>query len=296
MSEFFSRGFFNRYHKNMPFSERLLKDINHLVFSVQSVFKKGKVENVIVHPHYPSRKATIYRICRELGLQVTNRLNAQAILGVFYEYTTFKKEFGGLQGRVEKGLRALNIQSRDISKNYVDAIHQEVFGYSTRIDPTTYQGKCVRKSDTNALHDGVILDCPLEKSEDGFIYQILIDNKNESGLFEDMRIAIVGDELPIAYLKYRNDEQQFGHKSKAELTTVSEVMSSDEIEKVKQFTKASKIDFAEIDILRDKKDGRIYIIDVNDTPQSARDNVTKEELTKNISILAAAFKRQFLDK
>ena len=280
----------------MPFSERLLKDINHLSFSFLSTVKKGKVENIIVHPHYPSRKATIYRICRELGLHVTNRLNAKAILGVFYEYTTFKKEFEGLQCRVEKGLRVLNIQSRNISKNYVDDIHQDVFGYSTRIDPTEYQGKCVRKSDINALHDGTILECPLGESEDGFIYQILIDNKNESGFFEDMRIAIVGDELPIAYLKYRSDAQQFGHKSTAELTTVTQVLSSAEIEKVKEFAKASKIDFAEIDILRDKKDGRIYIIDVNDTPQSARDNVTKEELTRNIKILSAAFKRQFLDK
>lgn len=152
----------------------------------------------------------------------------------------------------------------------------------------------MRKNDLNALHDGVILDCPIDAIEEGFIYQILIDNKNEKGLYEDMRIAIIGQELPIAYLKYRNDEQQFGHKSSAELTTVEAVLSPEEIEKVKEFVKTSKIDFAEIDILRDKKDGRIYVIDVNDTPQSARDNVSKEELTKNIRILASAFKRQFL--
>ncbi|MCP4458991.1 MAG: hypothetical protein GY816_13365 [Cytophagales bacterium] len=288
------RGFFNRYHKNMPFLERLLKDINHLICSIKVFFKKGKINNVIIHPHYPSRKATIYRICRELGLQVTNRAEAKAILGVFYEYTTFKKEFGVLQTLAEGGLKVLNIQSRDISKNYVDAIHQEVFGYSTRIDPTNFNGKCVRKSDTNALHDGIILDCPIEKIEEGFIYQILIDNKNDKGFFEDMRIAIVGQELPICYLKYRNDEQQFGHKSTADLTTVEKVLSSQEIEKVKEFAKISKIDFAEIDILRDKKDGKIYVIDVNDTPQSARDNVSKEELVKNIQILAASFERQFL--
>ena len=278
----------------MPFAERLVKDINHLAFTMRSFLKKGKVENVIVHPHYPSRKATIYRICRELGLQVTNRVESRAVLGVFYEYTTFKKEFGALQARVKGGLTTLNIQSRDISKNYVDAIHQKVFGYSTRIDPTEHSGKCVRKSDTNALHDGAIIDCPITTPEEGFIYQIFIDNKNDTGFFEDMRIAIVGEELPIAYLKYRNDEQQFGHKSRAELTTVEQVLTSDEIEKVKEFTKTSKIDFAEIDILRDKKDGRIYVIDVNDTPQSARDNVSKEELTRNIKILAGAFERQFL--
>lgn len=278
----------------MPFSERLLKDINHFAFSVLSVFKKGRVENVIVHPHYPSRKSTIYQICRELGLQVTNQVEAKALLGFFYEYTTFKKEFGALQARAEDGLRVLNIESRNIGKNYVDSIHQEVFGYSTRIDPTNFQGKCVRKSDTNALHDGVILDCPIDIIEEGFIYQILIDNKNNKGLYEDMRIAIVGQELPIAYLKYRNDEEQFGHKSTAKLTTVEKVLNTEEIKKVKEFAEKSKIDFAEIDILRDTKDGKIYVIDVNDTPQSARDNVTKKELVENIKILAAAFSRQFL--
>lgn len=137
---YLKRGLFNKYHKNMPFSERLLKDINHFIFSLFSILKKGKVENVIVHPHYPSRKATIYRICRELGLQVTNRVEAKAILGIFYEYTTFKKEFGALQDQTKDRLSVLNIQSRNIGKNYVDTIHQEVFGYSTRIDPTRHKG------------------------------------------------------------------------------------------------------------------------------------------------------------
>ncbi len=278
----------------MPFSERLIKDLNHLVWSARSLVKNGRINNVIVHPHYPSRKSTIYHICRELGLQVTNRVEKKAVLGVFYEYTTFKKEFDALQSRAKEGLQVLNLGSLDISKNFVDEIHQQVFGYSTRIDPTKYQGRCVRKSDINALHDGIILDCPIITAEQGFIYQILIDNKNDQGLFEDIRIAIIGQELPIAYLKFRNSEQQFGHKSSAELTTVEEVLSPEEIEKVKEFVKTSKIDFAEIDILRDKKDGRIYVIDVNDTPQSARDNVSKEELTKNIRILTAAFERQFL--
>jgi hypothetical protein len=294
----FKRGFFNRYHKNMPWSERLVKDAGHLAWSFKSIFRHGLKRRVLIHPHYPSRKATIYRIARYLGYQVTNRPDAGAVLGVFYEYATFKKEFATLQSRADKGLRVLNISSRDISKLYVDKLHQEIFGYRTQIDPTQYHGKVVKKSDINALHDGQILDCPIPKEqvEEGFIYQILIDNVNEDGLFQDIRVAIVGDEMPIAYLKFRDPDKQFGRKSRARLVQVQNVMTPEEIDLVRAYMKRASLDFAEIDILRDNKDGRIYIIDVNDTPQSARDNVSKEELQYNIRILAEAFDRQFLKK
>ena len=293
-----SRGFFNRYHKNMPWSERLVKDLGHLAWAVQSIVRHGLKRRILIHPHYPSRKATIYRIARRLGYQVTNRANAGAVLGVFYEYATFKKEYALLQARAGKGLRVLNLTSRDISKLYVDRLHQEIFGYATQIDPTTFHGLCVKKSDINALHDGQILQCPLaqEDVEKGFIYQILIDNVNADGFFQDMRVAIVGKEMPVAYLKFRDKDKQFGRKSRARLVQVEDIMSAGEIVLVRRYMERAGLDFAEIDILRDNKDGRIYIIDVNDTPQSARDNVSSEELHYNIGVLAQTFERQFLKK
>lgn len=285
-----TRGFFNTYHKNMPFFERLLKDINHLVFSIKCILQHGRVKNVIVHPHYPSRRSTIYFTCRELGLQVTNKLKKKAVLGVYFDYATYKNDHHSLQKLADQGLKVLNIGSRNIGKNHIDEIHQQIFGYCTRIDPTKHVGKCVRKSDINALHDGIILECPIEKVEEGFIYQILIDNKNDKGLFEDIRVAIVGKEIPLVNLKYRKPEDQFGHLSTSDLVEANDVLSSEEIEKINAFTNACNFEFGELDILRDNEDGRIYIIDVNDTPN----NILKEGRKEKMEILGESLHRQFL--
>ncbi len=278
----------------MPPAERLMKDANHLLWQIRSFFTYGRVRTLLIHPHYPSRKATIYRIARELSLQVTNHLSNKAELAIFYEYSTYKEEYQVLEKFAASGLRVLNLHSRSIGKFHVDNIHQEVFGYATRIDPTQYQGLCVKKSDVNALHDGTIIQCPIGQVEEGFIYQMLIDNKNDKGLFEDIRVAVVGNELPIAYLKSRKPAEQFGHRSRAELVDVHHVLSETEISQVKAFVIKSKLEYAEIDILRHRGDGRIYIIDVNDTPQSARDNLSRDLLQDNIRTLATSFKRQYL--
>jgi len=293
-NEYFRRGFFNRYNDEKPALDRYIKDLSHLFWSVRYLIRYGRVRWLVAYPHYPSRKSTLFRIAKHLGYQVTNRPKNKPEVLARFDYHTFKKDTPYLDQKAGEGYPVINYGSRDISKERVDDVHQEVFGYSTRVDPTQHDGLAVKKSNINGLHDGKIITCPIEKPEDGFIYQILIDNKTAEGFFEDIRVAVMGNQLPIAYLKYRKPEEQFGHKSRARLTTVEQVLTPGEIALVKAYMKALEIEFAEIDILRDRMDSRIYIIDVNDTPHSARDNVSKEELKENIRILAEAFQQEFL--
>ena len=102
----------------------------------------------------------------------------------------------------------INLRATNISKTNVERIHAEIFGYTTAIDPLTYRGPCLRKSDVNALHDGAIVQCPIEKLESGFVYEKLIDNMTSAGAL-DMRVPIFGSILPLVYHKTRSLKARF---------------------------------------------------------------------------------------
>jgi hypothetical protein len=55
------------------------------------------------------------------------------------------------------------------------------------------------------------------------------------------------------------------------------------------------LDFGELDILRDNDDGRIYIVDVNNTPSGPRRGVHMQEADYDqfFSTLTGAFKESF---
>jgi len=73
-SESLKRGFFNRYHKKIPFSERLLKDLSHGIIALINFFKNGfQRKLMLVHPHYPSRGSTLYKAAQSLNYNLTNK-------------------------------------------------------------------------------------------------------------------------------------------------------------------------------------------------------------------------------
>ena len=55
-----------------------------------------------------------------------------------------------------------------------------------------------------------------------------------------------------------------------------------------------QLDFGELDILRDNKTQRIYIIDVNKTPYSPPADLPKNEKRIVVNKIAHAFKSEFL--
>ena len=76
----------------------------------------------------------------------------------------------------------------------------------------TYEGKAVQKSDTNATHDGEVVDCPLSRADvkAGSVYQKLIDSRHDGPRSEDLRMAYVSGEIPVVFHKYKLIEKRFG--------------------------------------------------------------------------------------
>ncbi|RFC55289.1 hypothetical protein [Brumimicrobium aurantiacum] len=135
----------------------------------------------------------------------------------------------------------------------------------------------VKKNDLNAKHDGEILQEPIDSIEQGYIYQILIDNSHEEDLVMDIRVPVVGEVLDFVYLKYRNISERFKNTTvDTKIKKTSEIFTDGEIKLLNAYCKQLKLEYGELDVLRDKHNNKIYIVDVNNTPYGPPANTSKQ--------------------
>ena len=82
----------------------------------------------------------------------------------------------------------------------------------------------------------------------------------------DLRTPCVGGAPTVVWEKTKPEAKRFAiHNSRAVLRDPSDVYSAEEIEQIRRFTARIGLDWGGLDILRDRHDGRIYIVDVNKT-------------------------------
>lgn len=196
------------------------------------------------------------------GLKITKNVEQADCVFVFDDKTVSDA------GKHYENMPSINANISDISKSHVGKVFQDVFGYSVDIDPLSYVGEAVQKSNDNATHDGEIVNCPLGEDEvvTGCVYQKLIDGRLSGERSEEMRIAFVGGEIPTISYKYKDRDKLFSTSyAQVDLKAASDVLSAAEIETFVKFCAAMGLDFGAVDVLRDKHDGRIYVIDVNKT-------------------------------
>lgn len=262
-------------------------------------FNRG-TQKVLLYPDKPSYWNAIRAMLNVMNYQITYDVNDDFSFAIYWHDTTFKEADEQIRAIAKEKL-VLNINSTDISKFRVDKLMQEVFGYCTVIDPLTFQGKCVKKSDANSAHDGQIIACPIEKVEEGYIYQVMIDAQVDEQFVEDIRVIFVKDHIPFVYVKYKLIENKFLSKTVSATTLAPRyVFSDEEIAKIIVVCQKMSLDFAELDVLRDRTNGKIYIVDINDTPggfpkkKNGRELFPMKERLNLLSKLALAFKKSFL--
>jgi O-antigen/teichoic acid export membrane protein len=226
--------------------------------------KHADLPTILFYPERPKTYHILYRICHELGWRITNNPNEKADILIRFKDTTAWKGDDTLHA-LKTTRPVLNARCYDISKVHVDEVHHAVFGYSTRLDPTTHKGLCVRKSNTNAVHDGRVLTCPHEP-EEGYIYQKLIDASTHDGRVMDIRISIFCGTIGLVMKRYKRKEDMFDVTIAEEMVETDSILSKAEQEHILAFCTAMGLDYGELDALRDNNDGLIYIVDVNNTP------------------------------
>lgn len=184
------------------------------------------------------------------------------------------------------GARLVNFGCTDVSKSAVAKAFEESFGYALKVDPATFTGEAVEKSEDNGAHDGRIVTCPAE-ARAGRVYQRVIDNGIGRGLVEDLRTPTLGGKPVCVFLKRRPLTDRFANSNtEVAFARVEDIFSTDEIEAIGSFTRRLGLEWGGLDVLRDAKDGRLYIVDANKTdmgPPVALPLADKLEATKMLA-------------
>ncbi len=286
----------NKYRSDMPVPKIILEDFRFIVRFIYLYFKNNfKNKTILFYPHYPSKRSTIHKITRYLGYSRTNNPKLQHDVVFHYEMQTFRKE-RPYPENIDKKKHVINKTCNDISKEHVEEVFQQTFRYGTFIDPLTYQGKAVKKNNINAMHDGEIIHCPVERKEGGYIYQKLINTEIENNQVEELRITVINFRPVLCQVKTRPIAVRFSRQtSSTYITNPDQLLSDTEIEKIKQFCTGLYLEFGSLDILRDKDDGKIYIVDANNTPHGPK-NLDKKDAALAVRILSEAFAEEYLHK
>ena len=262
-------------------------------------------QKVLFYPDRPLPIFVIYKIFLSLGYHVTTNPSEPCAIAIkWWDNIGSGNPFFSSDSVLEElacnrpDLQIVNMNCNDVSKKRVSEVFEEIFGYSLSVDPGTYCGKCVMKANGNGLHLGKILECPTQVRRDGFVYEKLVKNEVENGLVQDMRVPIFRKTIPFVYLKYRPIQERLVDRkhtlAKTVVVKVSDVLTEEEVGKVNQFCEKMGLDYGEIDILRDRDDQKIYVVDVNNDPCGPPFPISGDCTPTAIVQLAEAFDKTFL--
>ena len=260
------------------------------------ILRGFRARRILFYPEYPHKKTALFKICREAGFHITTRPDRSCDLAIAWENVTWRQAYPELD-RIAAYQRVLNLACRDISKSHLGEVFDRVFGYPLCVDPTTFDGECVKKDDRNASKSGEIIRGPIGEREEGFAYHKLVRSDRDDGLLEEIRVPVIDAEIPMVFIKHKAAGDRF-RTSWLDVTEVApeEVFSEEEISLIGEFCRAFDLDYGEIDVLRDIDDGRIYIVDANNTPWGPPRDLPERHRRDVIRRQTALFTERFLDQ
>lgn len=215
------------------------------------------------YPARPKPWYKIWNIAKFMGMTFSEDYAACDVLYNFEDKTVTPLNVDLVERSNKK---VINGYCTDISKTKVQAVFKDVFGYDLGVDPTTYQGKVVVKSNENARHDGQIIECPIAEATPGLSYQRFIENCYDGETVEDIRVPVIGEQIPFVYLKRRPKAIRFANENtECVMVETVEALSEIEVKRLLTFCKEMGLDCGGLDVLRDLNSGQIFVVDVNKT-------------------------------
>ncbi|MCU0730603.1 MAG: hypothetical protein MUE84_03345 [Hyphomonas sp.] len=221
-----------------------------------------KRPTIAFYPDKPRPWYFIWSVMHVSGSKLVEDLAEADIVMQFDDST----ETGHPAPKVKTGARLINFGCNDISKTRVAAAFEKASGDSLSVDPLTFCGRMVEKSEANAAHDGRVIEGPMDEALPGKAYQRLIDNEIPGGLVEDLRCCLVGGTPIVVFRKRRPLERRFLNENvEVLLDEPRNCYSPDEIRVIERFAAEIGLDWGGVDVLRDRSTGRIFIVDANKT-------------------------------
>ncbi len=172
----------------------------------------------------------------------------------------------------------INGRCLDISKRHVDILHRDVFGYGLILDEEALERstdeKFAIKPDSNAKNEGRVATKDEARDalcDDALVVQKLVDTRIvRDGLrwVCDLRVGIGAGRILFVIRKLRTEENvMFAQTAHFDLARPEDVFSKEETDLILRLCETSGLDIGELDILRDRTDGRLYVCDISRTPE-----------------------------
>jgi hypothetical protein len=230
----------------------------HLAVEASTAARRSGGPAVWFAPDAPRPWYLIWPVARLAGLRFV-RTPAQADLGFFFDDATCSAPPDA------PGLIVMNGACRDVSKSHVARVFERVSGRALLVDPESFHGPMAVKSETNGAHDGRVVEGPCPR-QPGLVYQRLIDTVAEDGLVEDLRCPTVNGDIPVVFVKRRPRDTRFANVNSTVIKRApQDVLTPAERDLIKRFCAAMALDWGGVDVLRDRRDGLIWIVDANKT-------------------------------
>ncbi len=250
----------------VPYSPSVLKQVYawfSYFFSAQRITPLTPSFTIAFTPERARPWYLIWAVSRAAGAKFAKD-TAHADVVMHFEDATYSPNDPPL--RLKSGARLVNYGCRDVSKTNVARASQIAFGAPLAIDPMAHVGQAVEKSEINAAHDGHIVQCPTA-AVPGRVYQRVVDNRmHDPDYVEDLRTCTIGGKPVVVFIKRRQVTKRFLNTNIEVLLRVpEEVFSPAEMAQIGAFTREIGLDWGGVDVLRDRGDGRLYIVDANKT-------------------------------
>lgn len=231
----------------------------------------------------------IWAVSRAAGAKYIKDASAADVVMHFEDATYSPND---APSRLKSGVRLVNFGCNDVSKTNVSRASAIAFGRSLAVDPRTHVGPAVEKSEINAAHDGRIVQCPTQAIP-GRVYQRVIDNRlaAQPDLVEDLRTCTVGGKPVCVFLKRRHVTKRFlNTNTEVLLRRPEEVFTTAELEQIGAFTREIGLDWGGVDVLRDRADGALTIVDANKTDMGPPIGLNLPDKVVATKMLAKAFR------
>jgi hypothetical protein len=223
------------------------------------------------------------------------------IIIVWDPYNKIKKnkKKRALLDQYGKGKKKVNFKLKGTGKKTITELFDQMFSQKLSINPLTHSGVCVAKHNDNGTKSCIYMTCPMnaENLFENHVYQKIIDFKHpeDDGILCELRVPIFNGIIPFVFFKERARGLRFTAKNrKVEIANVNDHLTLDEVEEIRNYCKKLGLEYGDLDILRDSKDGKIYIIDVNDTPWWPPNKLFNRERNMALNLFWNSFLKVFL--
>ena len=283
--------------------EKEKEKVNYSYFGEATSYLQSKNQTPIKVNIYGDfshfEKATAYFMLKKAGVFFQEAIDKNFDIGWFWDpRITISKTVPKIRERSKK-VRLINFFLKDTSKDFVAKTVEEHFGYTFKVDPNTYQGYCIAKHNGNGTKSCFFLKCPINADEifHDHCYQKIINfsSPTERDVLFEIRVPIFRNIIPFVFFKRRSKGLRFTSKNRSmTISKALDYLSAEECESIISYCQKVGLEYGELDILRCDESGKIYIIDVNNTPWWPPNNLGDIDRNIALNLMWNAFLEGFL--